>query len=213
MQIQLQKTACAVALALSFGVVQAGTINGIWFFGDSLTDGGAYSGIGGLPAGSRWTSDNAPNHADVLAAALGLKSAATNALTGYNPSGNNYAQGGAQSLEVNNTGPGVEIRDLPTQASDYLTRSGGKANPNALYFVWSGGNDVPVAAAIGAAQGSTAAQASIADSAASLATQLGTLKAAGAKLIMAPNLPAFGNTPAALLAVLQTATGYRSDIP
>ncbi|RQW23926.1 autotransporter domain-containing protein [Rhodobacteraceae bacterium CH30] len=214
MQAQLKKTACAVTLALSLGAAQAGAINGIWFFGDSLTDGGAYTGIGPLPAGSRWTTDNAPNHADVLAAALGLKSSATNALTGYNPSGNNYAQGGAQSSEIANPGPGgIEIRDVPTQLKDYLSRTDGKANPNALYFVWSGGNDVPVAAAIGAAQGSTAAQASIADSAASLATQLGTLKAAGAKLMMAPNLPAFGNTPAALLAVLQTATGYRSDIP
>ncbi|MCL6263715.1 autotransporter domain-containing protein [Craterilacuibacter sp. RT1T] len=225
MQVQLKKTACAVTLALSLGAAQAGAINGIWFFGDSLTDGGAYSGIGGLPTGSRWTTDNAPNHADVLAAALGLKSAATN--TGYNPSGNNYAQGGAQSSETNNTGPfspisdeerakqyNVSLQDLPDQVKAYTdTLKSKPANPNALYFVWSGGNDIPVAAAIGAAQGSAAAQASIAGSATSLARQLGTLKAAGAKLMMAPNLPAFGNTPAALLAVLQTATGYRSDIP
>ncbi|MXR38322.1 autotransporter outer membrane beta-barrel domain-containing protein [Craterilacuibacter sinensis] len=199
MQVQLKKTACAVTLALSLGAAQAGAINGIWFFGDSLTDGGAYTGIGPLPAGSRWTTDNAPNHADVLAAALGLKSSATNALTGYNPGGNNYAQGGAQSSEVANKGPGdVEIRDVPTQLKDYLARTGGKANPNALYFVWSGGNDIPTAAATPAT-----AQASIAQSATSLAKQVATLKAAGANLVMAPNLPAFGNTPAALYGAIQ----------
>ncbi|TIC79197.1 autotransporter domain-containing protein [Crenobacter intestini] len=210
----LRRGSAAVAFALATGFAPAATFSQAWFFGDSLTDSGAFSGVGGLPDGSRWTTNNAPNHADVLATALGLKASATNPLTGYNPAGNNYAQGGAQSVETANPGPGgKEIRDLPTQISDYFKRSGGKADPNALYFVWTGGNDIPAAAAASASGGTSAAQASIAQAAGSLAGQLGALKAAGAKLIIAPNLPAFGNTPAALYAVLQGATGYRTDMP
>ena len=222
----LRRGSAAVAFALATGFAPAATFSQAWFFGDSLTDGGAFSGVGGLPDGSRWTTNNAPNHADVLAAALGLKVSATNTLTGYNPGGNNYAQGGALSINPvdptkPNKGPfgvlspnysdNINIDNLPAQVSAYLARTGGKADPNALYFVWTGGNDIPAAVEAGVKGGSVAAQASILQAAGSLAGQLGALKAAGAKLIIAPNLPAFGNTPAALLVTLQQAMGYNPD--
>ena len=85
---------------------------------------------------------------------------------------------------------------------DYLSANGGKANPDAVYFVWSGGNDIPTAAGAGSSNASTVATAA----ANSLATQIGVLNKAGAKLIIAPNLPSFGNTPAAMYAVIDGAT-------
>lgn len=199
MQFRLAITAAATILALQAPGATAQVFGNIYFFGDSLTDGGAFGGLGPLPPGARFTVDNAPNHADYLAAALGLQSVATNSANpATSQSGNNFAQGGARSEEVGNAGPGgLEIRDLPTQISDHLARTGGRADGNAVYFVWSGGNDIPAAAATPAT-----AQATAAASATALAMQLGLLKARGANLIIAPNLPAFGNTPAAFYAVI-----------
>ncbi|NDV14216.1 autotransporter outer membrane beta-barrel domain-containing protein [Crenobacter caeni] len=194
----LRRGSAAVAFALLSGFSQAGTFDQLWVFGDSLSDTGAFSGVGGLPDGSRWTTNNAPLAVNVLAADLGLSLSATNTLTGYNPAGNNYAQGGAQSLETANQGPGgLNIRDLPTQISDYLKRSGGKADPSALYFVWTGGNDIQAVAATSDPQQNAAKVASL------LAKEVGQLSKAGARLIMVPNLPALGNTPAALYLTIQ----------
>ncbi|MCP9758310.1 autotransporter domain-containing protein [Aquitalea sp. S1-19] len=209
MQAQLKKTACAVTLALSLGAAQAGGFSQAWFFGDSLSDTGAFSTVGNLDPSSRWTINNAPLAVNVLASRLGLSANAVNPLTGYNLSGNNYAQGGAQSVQPqqSNKGPfsvlsplygsNINIANLPAQVDAYLVRSGGKANPNAFYFVWAGGNDIPAAAS-----SPTTAQTSIATAAGSLAQQVGRLSAAGAGLIMAPNLPAFGDTPALMSGVI-----------
>ena len=202
----------------------AGNFSNIYFFGDSLTDTGAFggqlvpNGSGGfiaLPADARWTTNNAANHANVLAGKLGLAVTPSNAASSLGTAGNNFAQGGAQSVtyatgatlpnssSTQGAGPGgLDIRDLPQQVQDYLSSRGGKADPNALYFVWSGGNDIPTAAGAGSSNASNVASAA----AGSLATQIATLKNAGATLIIAPNLPAFGNTPAALYAVIDNAT-------
>ncbi|MDC7717020.1 autotransporter domain-containing protein [Vogesella sp. DC21W] len=212
--------AAVMAALLSPAAFAAGSYSHIYFFGDSLTDTGAFggqaipNGSGGfiiLPADARWTTNNAANHANILAGKLGLSVSASNAASTLGTSGNNFAQGGAQSVtyatgatlpnssSTQTAGPGgLDIRDLPQQVQDYLTANGGKANPDAVYFVWSGGNDIPTAAGAGSSNASTVATAA----ANSLATQIGVLNKAGAKLIIAPNLPSFGNTPAALYAVI-----------
>lgn len=206
----------------------AGGFSNIYFFGDSLTDTGAFggqaipNGSGGfviLPSDARWTTDNAANHANVLAGKLGLTVTPSNAASALGTAGNNFAQGGAQSVtyatgatlpnssNTQGAGPGgLDIRDLPQQVQDYLSSRGGKADPNALYFVWSGGNDIPTAAGAGSSNASSVASAA----AGSLATQIATLKNAGATLIIAPNLPAFGNTPAALYAVIDNIAATQS---
>ena len=212
--------AAVMAALLSPAAFAGGSYSNIYFFGDSLTDTGAFggqaypNGSGGfiiLPADARWTTNNAANHANILAGKLGLSVSASNAASTLGTSGNNFAQGGAQSVtyatgatlpnssSTQTAGPGgLDIRDLPQQVQDYLSANGGKANPNAVYFVWSGGNDIPTAAGAGSSNASTVATAA----ANSLATQIGVLNKAGAKLIIAPNLPSFGNTPAALYAVI-----------
>ncbi len=216
--------AAVMAALLSPAAFAGGSYSNIYFFGDSLTDTGAFggqaipNGSGGfiiLPADARWTTNNAANHANILAGKLGLSVSASNAASALGTSGNNFAQGGAQSVtyatgatlpnssSTQTAGPGgLDIRDLPQQVQDYLSANGGKANPDAVYFVWSGGNDIPTAAGAGSSNASTVATAA----ANSLATQIGVLNKAGAKLIIAPNLPSFGNTPAAMYAVIDGAT-------
>lgn len=219
----------AVMAALLTPAAQAaGNFSNIYFFGDSLTDTGAFggqaipNGSGGfiiLPSDARWTTNNAANHANVLAGKLGFTVTASNAASALGTSGNNFAQGGAQSVtyatgatlpnstSTQGAGPGgLDIRDLPQQVQDYLGAHGNKADPNALYFVWSGGNDIPTAAGAGSSNASSVAT----TAANSLATQIATLKNAGASLIIAPNLPAFGSTPAALYAVIDNIAATQS---
>ena len=225
------KPFCAATLLLLSGAAAQAANNSfsnIYLFGDSLTDSGAFAGqlipngSGGfvsLPTGARWTIDNASNHADVLAGKLGLAVTAANAASTLGSSGNNFAQGGAQSLTyatgaslpggaTQTAGPGgLDIRDLPQQIQDYLAAHGNKADPSALYFVWSGGNDIPTAAAAG----STSAALSTAQAAAqSQGQQIAALHQAGARLIIAPNLPSFGNTPAAFFAIIDGNTALDS---
>jgi len=216
--------AAVMAALLSPAVFAGGSYSNIYFFGDSLTDTGAFAGqaipngSGGfiiLPADARWTTNNAANHANILAGKLGLSVSPSNAASSLGTSGNNFAQGGAQSVtyatgatlpnssSTQTAGPGgLDIRDLPQQVQDYLSANGGKADPKAVYFVWSGGNDIPTAAGAGSSNAANVATAA----ANNLATQVGVLSNAGAKLIIAPNLPAFGNTPAAMYAVIDGAT-------
>lgn len=218
MHKKLKPLTLALLLASSLPAT-AGSFSQLYLFGDSLTDSGAFAGqaipngSGGfslLPADARWTIDNVANHADVLAGKLGLSVKAANAGSTLGSSGNNFAQGGAQSVNyatgatlpgggTQGPGPGgLDIRDLPQQVQDYLTAHGGQADPAALYFVWTGGNDIPTAAAAGS---SSAAGVAVA-AAQSQVAQIAALKNAGAKLIMAPNLPSFGNTPAAFFAII-----------
>jgi len=224
MKLRLAALGCAVSLALAAPAALA--YSNIYFFGDSLTDTGAFAGQPyklpngstiTLPANARWTLDYGPNLANVLAGKLGLGVTATNATDGLNPNGNNFAQGGAQAQTANppSTGPGtpgIAIRDVPQQVKDYLARTGGRADPNAVYFVWAGGNDVPAAATIGATQGQAAASNYILASAGSLVTQVGTLQALGANTVIVPNLPNFAITPASFYAgLLQLFGGNQAD--
>ncbi|MDN0073320.1 autotransporter domain-containing protein [Crenobacter sp. SG2303] len=230
MKLRLAALSCAISLALAAPATLAQGYSNIYFFGDSLTDTGAFAGqpfklppaLGGqtitLPANARWTLDYGPNVASVLAGKLGLGVTATNATDGLNPNGNNFAQGGAQAQTATppSTGPstpGITIRDVPQQVQDYLARTGGRADPNAAYFIWAGGNDVPAAATIGAIQGSQAATNYILTSAGSLTTQVGSLQALGARTIIVPNLPDFSITPASFYAGLSQLFGGNTSNP
>lgn len=212
MKFRSSLLAGAVSAALMSTSAFAGLYSNTYFFGDSITDSGAFEGqsytytdaIGGshtvtLPAGARWTTNNADNYATLLAKKYGITLLATNQDSGStlnNNGGQNYAQGGARSLETTNTGPGsLEIRDLSTQVADFLTTTGGKADPNALYTIWIGGNDIPVALTQ-AATSSATAEATIKAAALNAAQQAAALQAAGAKHIVLIQLPDFSKTPA-----------------
>lgn len=216
MSFRLARHACAVALALSIPAAFGQSFSQFYFFGDSLTDGGAFGGINGLPSKGRWVLNDAPNYADYLAGRYGLSVTAVNvANPNTNQNGNNFAEGGAQSTNVSNTIStppitGTPIRNLPQQVTDYLTRTGGKADSNAAYVVWSGGNDIPAAASNPATAASY-----MTNAAQSVLKQAGTLKQLGAGLVIVPNVPNFANTPAALYASIQgyaAATGTSANL-
>jgi outer membrane lipase/esterase len=78
---------------------------------------------------------------------------------------------------------------MTTQVGNYLASTGGRADPNALYSVWGGANDLfaitegaPVEETIGSA---VMAQVGI----------VGTLQAAGARYVLVPTIPDIGQTP------------------
>jgi outer membrane lipase/esterase len=156
------------------------TYSNMYVFGDSLSDTGNISAFfgGQIPLAPYYEGrfSNGPIWIDDLAGALGL--AASPSFTG----GTNYAWGGAV------TGPGGGLLPpytLIDQAGFYLNDHGGLADPNALYVVWGGGNDV--------------LDENSGDAAANLGDVISGLAAAGAKNFLVPNLPNIGLVPLSLM--------------
>jgi outer membrane lipase/esterase len=175
------------ALFVALFSVQASAYTQLIAFGDSLSDTGNVSFLtGGVPfapyAPGRFS--NGPVWIETLAANLGLSANA--ALTG----GTNWAFGGAP------TGlPFVtSVPRLTEQVSTYYLPSvGGVADPNALYVVWGGGNDVR--------------SGSITGSVGNISSIISTLAAAGATNFLVPNLPNIGLTPEAIAGGPATVAG------
>ncbi len=118
---------------------------------------------------------------------------ARTAIPSNQPGGTNYATSGARNNETNGQNDGLFTQAVPTvtQINNYLAANGGVANPNALYLISSGGNNVSfaldkLAPADQAAYVTKAAKDEVA--------ALVKLKTAGALYIIIPNLPqSFGN--------------------
>ena len=203
----------AIGTALS-APAAAQFINSTVFFGDSLTDSGYFKPV--LPPGTGlFTTNPGPVWATVLANKLG-----TTANPSNTPGGTNYAQGGAQ---VTNTPgfppvpPTASAVPIATQVQTFLAQ--GPINPNALYSVFGGGNDFFTQLALLQSGQATQAQvqAALGASAVALGTQTVKLSAAGAKYILAWNLPDFGRTPAGVAsgqgaAISQLTTFYNSTL-
>lgn len=132
-------------------------------------------------------STNGPVAVEELARWLGLEAEPSMHLTAKT-GGTNFAV--ADALAGGN-GP----HDLPAQVDAYLERSGGKADPNALYFVFIGGNDV-----IKAVQemDDATAHKTLTDAVLGIETQVKRLVANGAKVIYAPDFIDVGTSPAVL---------------
>ena len=165
---------------------QASAYSALYVFGDSLSDTGNVNiSTGGVPFPPYATGrfSNGPVWVETLAANLGLTANPALAL-----GGTNYAFGGAPTgAPYTSSTP-----SLTAQVSGlYLPSVGGVADPNALYVVWGGGNDVRAIGA-GAAPPST-----IATSVSNIAAIITTLKLAGATNFLVPNLPNIGLTPEA----------------
>ncbi|KQV60786.1 hypothetical protein ASC95_04980 [Pelomonas sp. Root1217] len=212
---------CAAAFAAS----ATGPYSGLVVFGDSLSDSGNNAlllsqGPGGLPPvdipgdgyyskipSTAGTYSNGWVWTQYFAQSLGL------ALSPSLAGGNNFAFGGAQT-SLN----GGEIPQLPgfpysmqTQLGMYLGATGNLADPNALYVVAGGGNNIRVALeaiAMGADADATAA-ATVASYAADMAGIVGSLKLAGAQHVLVLNTPNFGLTP---LANAMSASGQASAL-
>jgi outer membrane lipase/esterase len=203
------------AQALAFSQISA-----VYFFGDSLSDSGFGDAVANNPAkaptvttfgGYVWSQRVAhdikgfalpvypgPNPADLITNNTSLGGAVagytTGALTGVNYS--------AASSTTNSTGttPFTGAPSLHAQVTTYLASAPPRLDPNAVYFIWSGANDIikflqsppPVTPDV--------LQLLLLQAAQSAATNIGneaaSLSARGAKRIVVLSMPNIGLTPA-----------------
>ena len=187
--------AAALALAASPVIAQsAQTFDETVFFGDSLTDAGFFRPL--LPASAQpvtgqFTTNPGFVWAQYLADYYGTNASTAWLATGATPradTGTNYAVGGARN-GTDSVGALGYTPSLNSQVNAYLARTGGKANPNALYTVWGGANDL-FAITAGAP-----VQATLTSAVAAQVGIVGRLQNAGAQYILVPTIPDLGITP------------------
>lgn len=175
--------------ALASQVAQAKTpvYDNLYVFGDSYCDvGNIYAATGGAEPPAPYYNgrfSNGPIWVDHVAGFLGVP---------FQPSllgGTDYAFGGAW-VTAPQAIPGGTIPSVPQQVALYLSQHGGKADPNALYIIEGGGNDI-----LGATGGS--AQALGYQIAAGIAESELLLRRAGARHFVIPDLFNVGLLPAA----------------
>jgi len=184
--------AVAIALAAMPAMAQSPYTKTV-FIGDSLTDAGYFRPL--LPAAvqpvtGQFTTNPGWTWAQHVANYYGTNGAAH----GNGQNGDNYAIGGARvgvdTSQVLAAGtPAIPVYSLKTQTAQYLAANGGKADPNALYTVWGGANDLFAISA--PSQAPAVIGAAVTDQVGIVAT----LKGAGAEYIVVPTLPDIGLTP------------------
>jgi outer membrane lipase/esterase len=180
-----------LVLSLPLGA-QAGPYSSMFVFGDSLSDtGNLVLSPGGPtlpPPYYNGRISDGPVWVEGLATGLGLSGTANSFLIG----GNNYAFAGAR------TGLGMSPPDVLAQATLLW---GGIADPNALYVVVGGGNDMRDARGTSGDEGSRQAAAQVAID--NLKATVTYLEGKGVKNILVANLPDLGFTPEAVMMGLQ----------
>lgn len=204
------------------GAAQAQSFDSVVVFGDSVSDPGnaAYIQNLQLPANLRYPdgtnfSTNPDwvwtQHLEQFYGDVGQ----------YDPRGTNYAFGGARvARDLTTLSPGDQYSSISGQMGRYFDSLNGEgANPDALYVLWGGANDLNLAgsegalARVGAALESgndipaavtrfSSDLASLPQTAQTAASdylgQIQSLQEKGAKTIVIWNLPPLGDTPGAL---------------
>jgi outer membrane lipase/esterase len=179
-----------LAAAIAFAALPAAaqTYSQTVFFGDSLTDSGWYRPtliqVGGPSAAilGRFSTNPTQVWSEYLADYYG-----TNAQSA-NQGGTNWAVGGGRT-GTDSVGPLGPTPSISTQINRYLTSTGGRADPNALYTVWGGANDLFAIA------GGAPAQPTLTQAIGAQVGNVATLTNAGAKYILVPTVPDLGLTP------------------
>src|SRR5690606_32342103 len=134
--------AAALALAAAPAIAED-TFSRTVFFGDSLTDAGYFRPlmVQQNPQAAilgRFTTNPGLVWAEWLALAYGTDATPN----GNGQSGDNYAAGCAM-VATDRVGPPFGLTpSLASQAAAYLGSTGGRADPDALYSVWGGPNDL-----------------------------------------------------------------------
>lgn len=183
------RTALAAALLLAAAPAFAQTFTQTVFFGDSLTDAGYFRPL--LPASVRAvTGQFTTNPGYVWAQHLADYYGTTASPNGNGQTGTNYAAGGAH-VGLNVTGQLGPIPSLATQVNNYLSSTGGRADPGALYTVWGGANDL-----FSITNGGADHQTTIAAGVAAEVGIVARLTGAGAQYILVATVPDLGATPA-----------------
>lgn len=216
--------ALLVSLFAAAAAPQAGAaqFSNVIVFGDSLSDAGYYRPFLaslGLPpqvvaALGRFTTNPGPVWSELVAQYYGITPAPSNA------GGTLYAQGGARVSQASaSTPPGSAQRPVSTQIDEYLGANGGHADPNALYGVWIGANDIfqNLAALQAGAIDQATLQTNVLGAATSEIQQIGRLEATGARYVLVFALPDIGGTPAFrgtpfAAPVTQLSAGYNTTL-
>lgn len=223
------RTVLAAALALAALPVLAQSHDQPYsqtvFFGDSLTDAGFYRpflveqvGPNGALVG-KFTTNPGLVWAEYLADFYGTSGApawglnSTGIVAG---SGTNYAAGGARiTLQpgYQPSPPTAFAPSLAMQLGAHLAANGGAADPDALYTVWGGANDL-----FFHISGATT-QAQFLGAAAEQVGLVATLQGAGARYVLVPTMPDLGSTPFGLsqgaagsAGLTALATGYNQTL-
>ncbi|MBX2847732.1 MAG: SGNH/GDSL hydrolase family protein [Acidiferrobacterales bacterium] len=174
-----------VVFCLGIAVIQAQNgFNRLIVFGDSLSDTGNLAVVNFPPPYFENRISDGPVAADILAEAIGSDASRSGHLLGQSD-GFNYAVAGGNIL-------GGNREDLGSQVSAYLQRVNGGADPDALYLVFMGGNDMRDARSIDSA---SAANAQISRIINKLDAELGRLVNAGARAFLVPNVANIGRIP------------------
>jgi phospholipase/lecithinase/hemolysin len=187
--------ACSAIPMLTGTAANAAGFSAEYVFGDSLSDNGNLASIAPLfgltftdPPSFDGSFTNGPVAVQLLAESLGLSANASLWLTAPPvPAGTNYAVGGATSALAALGGPtGI---NLPEQVGAYSLYAADHADPNALYVVMIGGNDVRNAAlkATGAPAVTEGVETELA--------AISTLKGEGAEHFLVVNVPNVGIIP------------------
>jgi len=201
------------AMAAVSMAAHAGPFSGIFIFGDSLSDTGNLSlATSNTPspqpdpaqpyAPGRFS--DGPLWVETFAAGLGLAGQANPYLVG----GNNFAFAGARTGAVGSP-PGVLAQAVGIWGGGNQVPVPGRADPNALYVVVGGGNDMRDARLISTgdpALDEVARQAAALTAFNNLAKTIGYLAASGARNVLISTLPDLGATPEAMFLNLQAAS-------
>jgi len=201
-RLKRQGAGGALTLALLAGAgapASAQTFTQFFGFGDSSIDSGSYRSLaspgGGATFNTLWpaavaagagkpTTSPGLMNSEALAAMFGLSAIPAD------QGGTNYATSGAKAVTINNAATGGFTAAIPTvtQISQYLASVGGHANPNALYLISSGGNDVSFAlGSSGTGPYPSDPTAYLVGAANSLAGAVAELHAAGARYFVVPD--------------------------
>lgn len=195
------------------------------FFGDSLTDSGFYQPVLVAQFGpsaatvARFTTNPGLVWAEFLADYYGTNATPAWQLTStgvVDAGGDNFAAGGATI----SPGPGFPPTpptqfgpSLTTQIGAYLAANGGHADPDALFTVWGGANDL-----FFHLNGLTT-QAQFLGAAGAQVGLVATLETAGARYVLVPTLPDVGLTPFGLsqgpagsAGITQLVAGYNATL-
>ena len=222
---RFHRSILAAALTLAAAPAFATQFSRTVFFGDSLTDSGFYQPVlvaqfgPNAAVAARFTTNPGLVWAEFVADYYGTNATPAWQLTPtgiVGAGGDNFAAGGATI----SPGPGFPptgfiqfAPSLTTQINAYLAANGGHADPNALFTVWGGADDLffNLAGATTQAQFLSAAGAEVA--------LVGKLETAGARYVLVPTMPDVGQTPfgrsqgaAGSAGITQLSAGYNATL-
>lgn len=193
-----QRTLFAVltlAAGGSFSMLQAGSIDGIYAFGDSLSDvGNIYTATGGTTPGAPHVGGQFTNGnvwVQDLASSLGLSPLKPSLL-----GGSNYAYGTAETgaAPFNTAAVNTDLLGPTGQLAQFQAEHAA-ADPNSLYAIWIGSNDLNDILTNASPAQFTPDAAIVIEN---IDTAVNTLAGMGAKNCLILTVPDLGETPAAI---------------